>query len=167
MSDTNLLFRLYLLMVFFFLLFFSLFLSKEMYLLLKQSLQIISVPFKFDSKKNLLNDDYFTLFNIFFARGNFLICLSLSEFYLESDKSFLNKDILYTFLAYVYCENSFWNIAEYYYLKALSLSPENCDIMFSLGKMYDNLGHKDKLRSIVKSISLSDPNYDISSFSFK
>nr|YP_009396306.1 hypothetical protein [Polysiphonia scopulorum]ARW65492.1 hypothetical protein [Polysiphonia scopulorum] len=164
MSNSTLLFHLYLTIVFLLLFIFSISLSKDLFTLIRTLYRVNNSLTFFNTK--FTQESYVTLFNLHFNRENFFLCICLSDFLLKSSLIAIKKDLLYTFLAYIYYKNELFNLSEYYYLKALDLSPNNCDIIFALGKMYYNLGYVSKASNLCDSIKNIQPNYDLSLFSF-
>lgn len=164
MSNSIFLFRVYLAIVFLFLSFFSLVLSKDLFFLIRKRFQIFTLSIML--YKAFSKEFYIILSNLYLERKNFFLVICLSEFVSDFSYSYMIKDISYSFLAYSYFKSSFFNIAEYYYWKALNLSPYNCDIMFALSKMYYEIGDNSKVKTLCNSIKSVDPEYDLSFFSF-
>nr|YP_009392162.1 hypothetical protein [Osmundaria fimbriata]ARW60724.1 hypothetical protein [Osmundaria fimbriata] len=91
------------------------------------------------------------IFNFHANRKQWFLCVSLID--LSFHYSNLDTDLLYISLAYSYKTNSFLSIAEYYYLKALSISPSNIVALKSLAIIYDQLGKREKALSLYDKIS--------------
>ena len=163
MGNSLFLFRLYLAIVFLLLSFFSFVLSKDLFCLIRKRVQIFTLSSILS--KTFSKDSYIFLSNLYLERKSFFFVICLSEFVLDSSDSYMIKDIVYSFLAYAYSQNFLFSISEYYYLKALNLSPYNCDIMFALGKVYYEIGDNSKVDNLCKSIKTIDPKYDLSFFS--
>lgn len=163
MSNSLLLFRLYLGIVFLLLSFFSFVLSRDLFVLIRKRVQIFTLSSMLSNKFS--QEFYIILSNLYLERKNFFFVICLSEFMADFSASSGMKDMLYSFLAYSYSKNSLFSISEYYYLKALKASPYDCDIMFALGKMYSEIGDYSKVNTLCNSIKTINPEYDLSFFS--
>nr|ARW68200.1 hypothetical protein [Chondria sp. (in: red algae)] len=103
-----------------------------------------------NKKFTFIYDDYNKLFNLFLDHQKFFLCISSVE--LCADTFNINTNSLYILLAYCYQKSYFLYIAEYYYLKALDISPNSQIILQGLAKIYSDLGKYDKLNSINSQI---------------
>nr|YP_010851129.1 hypothetical protein Ycf37 [Aphanocladia delicatula]WGH14195.1 hypothetical protein Ycf37 [Aphanocladia delicatula] len=149
MSNNTIFFCLYISILLSFLLLFSFFLSKQLFIIGLNKLQVVYLFRDLQKKIKFNGDSYRTLFNIYLFRGNTLISIALSEFLLEINNNLIQKDVVYASLAYAYYCHSFYSLAEYYYLKVLSFSPLNYQAMLNLANMYSDLGYETKAKYLL------------------
>lgn len=159
MFNNSLLFRLYLLIVLCFLMFFSFLLSKQLFSIVYGRLSFVILLESFKKTKKLTRSTYLSFFKYYLSNSCFYLCSSISEFYLCNNSNTYNQKLVYNLLACLYYENSFWKISEYYYLKLLAISPLDCNVMYSLGRIYLDLGYIEKSKSLFNYISKVDPDY--------
>nr|YP_010851327.1 hypothetical protein Ycf37 [Echinothamnion hookeri]WGH14394.1 hypothetical protein Ycf37 [Echinothamnion hookeri] len=146
MNNNILFFRLYVLILLTFLLVFSFVLSKQLLVIIMNPLKLIFLHNNLQKKINFNENFYLGLLEIYLFRGNVLISIALSEFILEFNNGLVTKDIIYASLAYSYYVNSFYSIAEYYYLKILSFAPSNYKVILNLAYLYFDLGYETKAK---------------------
>nr|YP_010619572.1 hypothetical protein PN023_pgp192 [Tayloriella tenebrosa]WAX03585.1 hypothetical protein [Tayloriella tenebrosa] len=144
MCNSILFFRLYLLIVLILLCIFSFFLSMQLFRLLSNNLKFLFLLNSLKKQMNLNEDNYKSLISLYLLRGNLFLSVALSELMLEIDDNFIQKEFVYDSLAYAYYYNSFYHIAEYYYLRILSISPHNYKVILNLANIYFDLGYKAK-----------------------
>jgi len=141
MSDYNILFYLYLSIVCLLLFIFAVFVSLQLkslffYLLVFiEGLTIDRSNFVFAIKS------YQNFYCFYSTISGSSLFISLSEFYLEHDLDNVDKQYIYFLLAGTYRDLRFFEIAEYYYLKALSCDAHDVKIVSSLANMYNQLGY--------------------------
>lgn len=160
MNNSIILFRFYLIIIFLLLFIFSMILSKGLFRLIIKGFKITFLSSL--SCEKFSQESYLLLYKFYLDRGDFFLCISLSEMILDYCSEFIRKDIIYFCLASAYSRITLLHISEYYYLKALTVSPCNCDIMFALSKMYYDIGFMSKAKNICNSIKNIDPCYDLS-----
>ncbi len=80
--------------------------------------------------------------------SDYFLFISLSEFCLESNLDDVDKKNIYFSLARIYRELSLFEVAEYYYLEALSFYPQDLQITLSLVTMYNQLRYPNKAKKI-------------------
>lgn len=151
MINYNVLFYLYLSLVCLLLSVFAFFVSlqlKFVFLYLLKYLDILKLHHK---NSILLHKNYKNFYSFYLLNFNYFFCISLSEFYLEKKRSLVDKKSIYLALSFIYIEVAFWEIAEYYYLQALSLQSDNCDICVALGNMYLKLGYEEDAQTFYLS----------------
>nr|YP_009654279.1 hypothetical protein [Pleurostichidium falkenbergii]QCH39566.1 hypothetical protein [Pleurostichidium falkenbergii] len=144
MNNNLFLIRFYLLIIILFLLFFSMLVSKQLFVLFRNNLRYIVLFKQIKTKLNLNESKYVSLLLLCSSRANFFLSIALLEFFLQCKSNLIKKDLLYASLAYCYYKNFFYSIAEYYYLKILVLFPYNIDAILNLGYMYYDLDYKVK-----------------------
>nr|YP_009394031.1 hypothetical protein [Rhodomela confervoides]ARW62593.1 hypothetical protein [Rhodomela confervoides] len=159
MNSNIFLFRLYVCFALCFLLPVSFFLTGQLYSFVQTYLQLKLCSKLVKEKSSLDQTLYTELLDLYINRDDWFLCISISELLLEF--SLMNNDQIYSSLAYCYQKNSFLDIAEYYYLKALSFSPSNIPILLRLIDVYNQLGSKEKLKKLHYKIKLIDPSYVI------
>lgn len=154
MSNDILLFRSYILIVLFFLVPISLIVTLQIYFVLKSYILIyfLSNSFVRDQKVILHHESYNELFRLLLYNHRFSCCISSVELLIHIINS--DMDIFYALLAYCYQKSYFFYIAEYYYLKALNLSPDNEAILSNLSIIYLTLDDNDKLKSINNKLKM-------------
>nr|YP_009398156.1 hypothetical protein [Thaumatella adunca]ARW67342.1 hypothetical protein [Thaumatella adunca] len=157
MNSNLFLFRLYVLVFFFFLFIFSFFLTKQVYILLKNYLQLVKFSKIFIKNLFLDEDIYIKFFNIYINRGNLFLSISMSELFLKID--LFRKDLVYRCLGYCYEESNFLYIAKYYYTKALFFSPSDTKILFRLASTYDKLGDINNATQFFNQVIILDSSY--------
>nr|YP_010170872.1 hypothetical protein K8K75_pgp194 [Chondria tumulosa]QSD57013.1 hypothetical protein [Chondria tumulosa] len=153
MNNNTVLFRLYVIFILCFLIPMSFVVSLQIYSLFKDFFAIYFLyNFTIRSSKLLLDYHYYNkLFDLFLERQQFSLCISSAELF--ASIFLVNIDLVYTLLAFCYQKNSFFYIAEYYYLKALSFSPTSIVILSSLAKIYSKTGNYNQLKYINNKIS--------------
>nr|YP_010850337.1 hypothetical protein Ycf37 [Lophurella caespitosa]WGH13201.1 hypothetical protein Ycf37 [Lophurella caespitosa] len=144
MTNDILFFRLYVLIILVVLLIFSFVLSKQLLVIITNQFKLMFLFNSLKTKVDFSEDFYFGLLGIYFFRGNILMSVAISEFILEINNNLVAKDLIYASLAYSYYSNSFYSIAEYYYMKILSLAPSNYKAILNLAHLYSNLGYQTK-----------------------
>nr|YP_010850733.1 hypothetical protein Ycf37 [Lophurella mutabilis]WGH13594.1 hypothetical protein Ycf37 [Lophurella mutabilis] len=144
MTNDILFFRLYVLTILVFLLIFSFVLSKQLFLIIINQVKLMFLSNNLQKQVDFNEDFYFGFLGLYLFHGNVLISVALSEFILEINNDVVAKDLIYASLAYSYYSNSFYSIAEYYYLKILSFAPSNYKAILNLAHLYSNLGYKTK-----------------------
>nr|YP_009397954.1 hypothetical protein [Gredgaria maugeana]ARW67140.1 hypothetical protein [Gredgaria maugeana] len=149
MSNSTIFFRLYISILLSFLLLFSFFLSKQLFIIVLNKLQVLYLFRNLQKKIKFNGDSYRIFFSIYLFRGNILISIALSEFLLEINNDLIQKDVIYASLAYAYYCHSFYSVAEYYYLKLLSFSPLNYQTILNLANMYSDLGYETKAKYLL------------------
>nr|ARW64051.1 hypothetical protein [Chondria sp. (in: red algae)] len=145
MDHNIILFRLYIIIALCFLIPLSLLVSIQLYSLFKSyALTYFLLNFFLNNNKvNCNNKDYDTLFILLLKQQRFFLCISSVEYLLSLRYSEL--DPLYMLLAYCYQNHNFCYVAEYYYLKALSCSPNNEIILSKLTQVSSKLSKHPKL----------------------
>nr|YP_009395067.1 hypothetical protein [Bryothamnion seaforthii]ARW63835.1 hypothetical protein [Bryothamnion seaforthii] len=152
MNSNFFLFRFYLIISLFFLIPLATFITSQIYSILEVSLKIYVLTSSFEKNLSCImkNNIYTNLCNLYLAEGKWLNVIGLSELLLGLH--LINKDILYGSLGSCYQSNSFYRIAEYYYLKALHTSPENLNVLLSLWQTYKYLGDDERASKLYTQI---------------
>nr|ARW60510.1 hypothetical protein [Polysiphonia sp.] len=163
MNDSILFFRFYVFIFIFFLLLFSFFLSKQIVSILINHFKLIYLLHNFKTKLSFTENDFTYLFDIYLFRKNLFLAIALCEFALQIDYIFFTKDCIHAFLAYCYYRSSFYGVAEYYYFKIISFSPDNLEALVNLGKMYYDLGYKAKAKLIFNRVYTLRPGFTLPS----
>nr|ARW60104.1 hypothetical protein [Laurencieae sp.] len=165
MSNNILLFRLYIIFALLFLVPISLFVTLQLYSLIKANKMVYNLVnyLPGDMAFAIDNKVYNNLVDLYLTRKKFFLCISLAELYLFLSP--LQKDLIYISLAYCYQKNCFFYVAEYYYLKALSISPNSVLILVNLRKIYKNIGNYDRESFINNHIKRLDSNIISSKYS--
>nr|YP_009399415.1 hypothetical protein [Dictyomenia sonderi]ARW69021.1 hypothetical protein [Dictyomenia sonderi] len=148
MCNSILFFRLYLSIILIFLCVFSFFLSRQLLLLLSNNLKLLFLLNNCKKQVNWNENNYISLFSLYIFRENLFLSIALSELILKNNYNFIQKDLVYCSLAYVYYCNSFYSISEYYCLKILSVSPYNYKVILNLANIYSDLGYKTKANNM-------------------
>nr|YP_009392586.1 hypothetical protein [Bostrychia tenella]ARW61148.1 hypothetical protein [Bostrychia tenella] len=159
MSNTILFFRVYVIFSLLFLIPFSYFISLELLHFVKFN-PMLYLPFNLFIKEFKLDQkNVMLLFNFYCDRRKWFLSICLLE--LSCALQVLNKDLVFVSLAYLYRQLSYWTIAEYYYLKAISYSPYNVDVLSSLANMYDILDQTEKATCLYNQILFLDNGYSV------
>nr|YP_009399212.1 hypothetical protein [Kapraunia schneideri]ARW68818.1 hypothetical protein [Kapraunia schneideri] len=145
MINYNSLFYLYLVVVCLLLFFFAFFVSLQLKFIFFHLLKYLNVFNIFNENFFLLDKDYENFYFCYLNFSNYLLCIFLSECYLDSNISLLHKKLIYTNLGYLYSELLFWEISEYYYLQALSINIDNYKFNIPLQDMYYMLGYQENI----------------------
>lgn len=160
MITNILLFRIYIIFALFFLLPFSFLISVELFHFIKWSFIGLYFNFRHFTKNFELNSNNSTLlFEFYYKRKKWFLSVCLLE--LSCIIEIIDKTLLFSFLAYLYEQISYLNIAEYYYLKANLHSPYNTDILSSLANLYDIWDKPDKALVVYRQILSLDNTYNI------
>nr|YP_009396711.1 hypothetical protein [Ophidocladus simpliciusculus]ARW65897.1 hypothetical protein [Ophidocladus simpliciusculus] len=165
MTNTIFLFRLYLMFALLFLLPLSCVLTFQL-------ISFFKVLFKLYTLLQIpvltLMSDQDTCINLFHCyRNREQWVSSIALFELINIFNSRNKDLIYSSIAYCYRLNKFFQISEYYYLKALSINPSNCFLLSNIANFYYSNGKRNKAIAInerIKNIDSSlcifiDSNY--------
>nr|YP_009326608.1 hypothetical chloroplast RF37 [Membranoptera platyphylla]AMJ16865.1 hypothetical chloroplast RF37 [Membranoptera platyphylla] len=99
---------------------------------------------------------YIQFFNFYIKEKQWFLCISMLEFAYE--KKICDNMILFNNLAYCYKSLDFWQITEYYYLKALFYSPSNLSILSNLSNLYKASNQMNKAKEINRRIFLLKNN---------
>nr|YP_009397753.1 hypothetical protein [Sonderella linearis]ARW66939.1 hypothetical protein [Sonderella linearis] len=108
---------------------------------------------------NLDKNNYLRILNVYIDRKKWLLCISFLE--VSSLFNVIAMDINLMYLAYCYRNLNYYNIAEYYYLKAIFYSPCNIIILSNLASMYNLLGRKNDAINLYRQIYSLDSSYSI------
>nr|YP_009391960.1 hypothetical protein [Periphykon beckeri]ARW60308.1 hypothetical protein [Periphykon beckeri] len=142
-------FRLYLCIVLVLLLIFSFFISKQLLYIYISYCNYVFL-FKHVKKKLCLDENTYSNFlNFYLFRRTLFSSISMCEFILELKSNLYQKQLCYYSLAYLYYKNSFYSIAEYYYLKIFSSSTSNDQAVLNLLNMYSKLGYKTRVDKLL------------------
>nr|YP_009393001.1 hypothetical protein [Bostrychia moritziana]ARW61563.1 hypothetical protein [Bostrychia moritziana] len=118
---------------------------------------------RFDMKKIFLNRfNDIDLFNFYLISKQWFLAICLLEFSSFCKK--MSENSIFSYLAFCYRKLSYYNIAEYYYLKAISLSSQDVYLLGALASMYDEMKLNDKALSLYRQIYNFDKNYLIPKF---
>nr|ARW68609.1 hypothetical protein [Palisada sp.] len=152
MVNSVFLFRLYIIFALLFLVPLSFFITRQIYFLFNSYFVVCNLIGY--SKENVLwtlsDEVYINLFNFYVTRKKFFLCISLAElFFLQCPSK---RYLVYISLAYCYKESRFFYAAEYYYLRASSLSKDNISILVNLLKIYNELGDFNKVSLVENQI---------------
>lgn len=150
MSDYNILFYLYLGIVSLLLFIFAMFVSLQLRFLTFYLLAFFKILNVSKSSFVFSFKDYQKFYHFYLTTADYFLSISLSELYLEDVSDLDSKKNIYVLLALAYRELSFIEIAKYYYLKALSLDPNNVQLSESLRQMYSQLGYRKDDRSLYR-----------------
>nr|YP_009396512.1 hypothetical protein [Vertebrata australis]ARW65698.1 hypothetical protein [Vertebrata australis] len=161
MYSYNFLFYLYLIIVLLVLCTFSFFVSLQLKVFALYLLKSINLIYFFKKKILFVEEDYLYFFALDLMRLDYSKCIALSELFLENNHLIQNKMMLYRSLGFVYSKISFFTLAEYYYLEALSYSPNNIDLILSLVQIYHSLNYKEKVKLWLNKILILDPSFAI------
>lgn len=158
MNDAILLFRGYTVFLLLFLVPLSYFVSVELFHLIE--LTLLYLRFGIFTKKLALDQNNGAiLFNFYCRRKKWLLSISLMELF--SVLNLMNSSLAFGSLAYLYMQLSYWDIAEYYYLKAVSCSPYDVNALSNLANMYNILKKEEKALDVYRQIFLLDNNYSV------
>lgn len=148
MTNSLILFRLYIIFVLLFLLPASILITKQIYCLLETNISIYSLINHLNREQlTVLNDkSYIMLLNSYVKRKKFFLSISLSELYLFICPS--KRNLIYKFLGQCYQQNGFFYVAEYYYLLYLSISNDSLSVLSSLLEIYTHLDNSNKISFI-------------------
>nr|QCI05955.1 hypothetical protein [Delesseria sanguinea] len=102
------------------------------------------------------NSKYVKFFNFYLQEKQWFLCISMLE--LAYEKRACDNIILLNNLAYCYKNLNFWQITEYYYLKALFYSPSNLSILNNLSNLYIISNQVNKSDKINRRIILLNNN---------
>jgi len=105
---------------------------------------------------------YYDLSRSYFSRAEYFMCILLCESFLKNFSCSEDKKYFYCNIAKSYAQIKYWNIAEYYYLEALSLWTEDVQLMSILAQMYLSLGYKLKADILFAKIFKIDNKSKIS-----
>lgn len=144
MVSYNNLFYLYLSLVALLLLVFSFFVSVQLKTIFLYLLNFLKVYKYFNKSVVFLDTNYQRLCNFYLTTADYFSCIAISELYLKSNDDSLDKKIIYFSLGLIYSKLSYWHISEYYYLKSLSISPDDRQIHSALASLYFKLGYDKK-----------------------
>nr|YP_009399616.1 hypothetical protein [Digenea simplex]ARW69435.1 hypothetical protein [Digenea simplex] len=159
MTSNVLIFRCYLCIALCFLIPFSILLSVQVYSIFQTNLIISWLGKEFKEKKIIDEDFYSNLSKSYLRRKKWLDFIALHEFFYNYD--IVNKDRLYSSLAYCYESSIFTKTAEYFYLKAVFLSPSSLPILKKLLKFYkkfESFEKVSKLSDQIQNIEASSSN---------
>nr|YP_010155934.1 putative chloroplast RF37 [Cumathamnion serrulatum]QQY85350.1 putative chloroplast RF37 [Cumathamnion serrulatum] len=95
-------------------------------------------------------------FNLYIQEKQWFLCISMLELVYEKEAH--SNIILLSNLAYCYKSLNLWQIAEYYYLKALFYSPSNLSILNNLSNLYMISNNINKAEKINRRILLLKNN---------
>lgn len=155
MNNNIVLFRSYLIITFSFLIPLCIFISLELFQLLK-----VLILLRINSNKISLDKDTFSVLVAFFInRKKWFITISILELFL--DVKIIHNLNIYNSLAYCYTTLSYLQIGEYYYLKALSYDSNDINTLANLAALYDLSSNSYKASKIYRRISIIDKNYSI------
>nr|QCI06502.1 hypothetical protein [Erythroglossum lusitanicum] len=158
MDYNILLFRVYMIIAFSFLILLCIFISFELWKICKVNI-IFRRYLNEISLINFSEDKFNTLVSLYIERKQWLIVISLLElFYYSNVFNIIN---LGNSLAYCYQKLSYTNIAEYYYLKILSIYPSDIYTLHNLAQLYDICSNYNKALKIYQKISNLDAYYII------
>nr|QCI04541.1 hypothetical protein [Apoglossum ruscifolium] len=108
---------------------------------------------------NLINSNklkYYKLIDFYVNRRQLFLCISILEFSLI--QGYFDNIFIYSYLAYCYKSLFYFQIAEYYYLKALFYSPSNVVILNNLFELYNMSEQSNKANEIYDRILLLNKN---------
>lgn len=153
MSEYNVLFYLYLSIVCLLLFVFAVFVSLQLKSLLLYFLVLIEGS-SLDKSNFVFSMKRYQYFYYFYSTiSDFSLFISLSELSLECNLDSVDKKYIYLLLAGTYRDLSFFEIAEHYYLQALSYCSNDIKIVSSLANMYDELGYPQNTKTFYNSIT--------------
>nr|YP_009395490.1 hypothetical protein [Vertebrata isogona]ARW64570.1 hypothetical protein [Vertebrata isogona] len=161
MYSYNFLFYLYLIIVLSTLLVFAFFVSLQLKLFGIYFFKFMDYMYTLRKKFAFLKQDYSNLFSLHLICLEYTKCIALSELFLENIDLFQDEGILYSSLGFIYNEISFFAIAEYYYLEALSYRPNDIALMLNLAKVYSSLGYNIKAKLWLDKVSVLDPSFSM------
>lgn len=159
MNNNILLFRSYVVCSYFFLIPLALFVTNQFLQFFK--LYYISC-FLFLSyfsmvKKKLNTLNFMKLFDFYVISKQWFLAICLLEFFNSYHK--VSEDWFFISLAFCYRKLSYYNIAEYYYLKAIDISCEDIVLLAALANMYDQIDEYNKAFNIYRQIYHLDKSY--------
>ncbi len=153
-------FRIYILVIFLFLLFISIFISQEIFSLLNTYFFIYRINKLFSSKiydidkVNVLTDKYIKY-------KKWLLCIGFLEY------CYINKILdpytVYKILGYCYLQTHYFQISKYYYLQALTYEKLDISILYNLIILYDYLSESKNVCKYCNKILLLDPQNSFAS----
>nr|YP_009399823.1 hypothetical protein [Tolypiocladia glomerulata]ARW69642.1 hypothetical protein [Tolypiocladia glomerulata] len=132
-------FYLYLVTVIILLLVFAFFVSIQLKVLILDITKVIDVLYIEQKKIMFTQENYLKFFSLYLLRYNYFFCISLSELFLENTDSLDIKKNLFIYLGFIYNEINIIDIAEYYYLQASYIDPNDLDINSALIQISNRL----------------------------
>lgn len=159
MSNNIFLFRLYILIMLFFLVPLSYIITLQVYNLLRRYVFLNSVinTINTDKQSSQLYKEYDDLFDLLLDSKNIFLCISFAELLIK--RTSIDTHIIYILLAYSYQKSDFFYVSEYYYLKSNRITSNNLIVLLGLANVYKSLGKINELDYVKSQINRINSNY--------
>lgn len=109
-------------------------------------------------------ENCYVLLNYYFSQAEYFMCILLCESFLNHSSFSKNKEYFYLKIANSYAQIKYWNVAEYYYLEAISISNQDVQAMIRLAELYLYLGYKSKADTLFQKVLEVNPMAELSSY---